>query len=171
MNIFDIIDQKEREAKAGQTKLQTTKPQQSTEVLDEKTIDDQTLTYTADQFIEFAKMQMSVQGDKRLRFSPAADYLENVNRIEYARVVCMAKFIRTSPNITQVNFEHIMQDSRLKAFNKIVSDYPYNDFVEEIRDHGALYIVSKINAYRKDVTQVKPQNKEKEYIMFEDWWN
>ena len=79
----------------------------------------------------------------------------------------MAKYIIENPNLTQENFEQILQDSRLATFYNIYKDYPYSDFVENIRDHGASDIVRVINNYRsKNTKPNKP--KKKVYISMDD---
>ena len=51
--------------------------------------------------------------------------------------------------MTEQDFGEMIQSKSLVSFNKLFKEYPYDNFVEEIRDHGSLYIASKINLERE----------------------
>ena len=65
------------------------------------------------------------------------------------RLNLLAKFIKLNPNMTEQEFREMIDDKSFVSFKKLVSEYPYNDFVEQIRDHGSMYIASKINFDRE----------------------
>ena len=68
---------------------------------------------------------------------------------EFYLLFVIAKFLKENPGVAQEQFYEMLKHKELKKFQDIVSCYRYDDFVEEIRDHGAGYIMTRIDFDRQ----------------------
>ena len=147
MNIFDIIDKKKVDEVLKQNgilekteKVVKEQPQQV-----ETSIQQSQGELYADKFLDFINTERKrIVHSKALKTS-----LEHLSVNDMQRLHLLAKFIKQNPNMTEQDFGEMIQSKSLVSFNKLFKEYPYDNFVEEIRDHGSLYIASKINLERE----------------------
>lgn len=148
MNIFDIIDKKKVDEVLKQNgvleKQEETIQEKSQPKTPEVSNPSQAKIY-ADKFFGF----IQTEKQKFVRSKALKTSLEHMSANEMQRLNLLAIFIKLNPNMTQQEFREMIDDKSFVSFKKLVSEYPYNDFVEEIRDHGSIYIASKINFNRE----------------------
>lgn len=143
MNIFDIIDKKRVDAVLKQNEVleKQQKPQQQSF---EPQKPSQAQIY-ADKFFGF----IQTEKQKFVRSKALKTSLEHMSANDMQRLNLLARFIKLNPNMTEQEFREMIDEKSFVSFKKLVNEYPYNDFVEQIRDHGSIYIASKINLDRE----------------------
>ena len=140
MNIFDII-----EKKLGDTSKNTTSDnKQQINQLSENSKQSQEKNYI-EKFSDLLKAERNRFDYQRGRIKP----FDNVTMKELQRLHLMAKFAKLNPNMTSQEFQQMIDDKLFVAFKNLVEEYKDGDFLEEIRDHGSIYIATKINSNRQ----------------------
>ena len=99
----------------------------------------------ADKFFGF----IQTEKQRFVRSKALKTSLKHMSANDMQRLNLLAKFIKLNPNMTEQEFREMIDDKSFVSFKKLVNEYPYNDFVEQIRDHGSMYIASKINFDRE----------------------
>ena len=148
MNIFDIIDKKKVDQVLKQNgvskKQEQPKMQEKPQDEPKQAQISQGQIY-ADKFFGFIETERKkIVHSKALKTT-----LQHMSANDMQKLHLLAKFIKLNPNMTEQDFREMLEAKSFVSYKKLVNEYPYNDFVEQIRDHGSVYIASKINSNRQ----------------------
>lgn len=148
MNIFDIIDKKRVDAVLKQNAAFENNKQ--SQQADEQNIENTQLklkqekTYT-EKFADLLKAERSRFDYQKAKVKP----FEHVTMKELQRLHIMAKFAKLNPYMTNQQFQEVLDNKMFEAYKILAEEYTDGDFLEEIRDHGSLYIATRINSNRE----------------------
>ena len=151
MNIFDIIDRKNKEK--YEQEQQKKQQEQSKPVFRGEHKRMQTSVQPKELNIEqlvknLLEIQDQEMNKRALAFYHRKRRDSNLYLWEIAKISIMKKFL-TKNNLSEEEFRQVLENQKLLAYKKLVKEYPYNTFVEDLVDHGTQYIVYKIDLERK----------------------
>lgn len=79
----------------------------------------------------------------------------NMSLTKLEKLVVMAKYLKEYPIVNQKAFDEMLNNDSLKKYKKVADLYKGNDFVEQLREFGGVYVAELIENQRKSNKEIQ----------------